>query len=104
MCKESGIGASPAVQWLRLRTSTAGGKSLIPGQGTKIPHVMWCSQKRIEISLLREKRENILSQSWLFLDREKIRDKLIWIQKVMGGLWKRNLKERVLHGVKMGSY
>ena len=31
------------VQWLRLRTSNAGDVSLIPGQGTKIPHasVVW---------------------------------------------------------------
>ena len=30
---------SLVVQWLRLCTSTAGGEGLIPGQGTKIPHV-----------------------------------------------------------------
>ena len=27
------------VQWLRLHASTAGGMGLIPGQGTKMPHV-----------------------------------------------------------------
>ena len=26
------------VQWLRLRTSNAGGAGSIPGQGTKVPH------------------------------------------------------------------
>ena len=31
------IGASLAVWWLRLHTSTAGGTGLIPGLGTKIP-------------------------------------------------------------------
>ena len=33
------------VQWLRLRASSAGGMSLIPGQGTinKIPKVTWAS-------------------------------------------------------------
>ena len=31
-------GTSLAVQWLRLRTSTAGGAGSIPAQGTKIPH------------------------------------------------------------------
>ena len=30
---------SPVVQWLRLDVSTAGGKGLIPGGGTKIPNV-----------------------------------------------------------------
>ena len=35
------LGTSPAVQWLRLRGSTAGGVGLIPGWGTKIPHAPW---------------------------------------------------------------
>ena len=30
-------GTSLVVQWLRLYTSTAGGKGLIPSRGTKIP-------------------------------------------------------------------
>ena len=34
-------GTSLAVQWLRLGASTAGGVGLIPGRGTKIPHVAW---------------------------------------------------------------
>ena len=33
------------VQWLRLHASTAGDTGLIPGQGTKIPHAVWHSQK-----------------------------------------------------------
>ena len=33
------------VQWLRLRTSTAGGVGSIPGQGTKIPRAMRHGQK-----------------------------------------------------------
>ena len=37
---------SLAVLWLRLCASTAGGTGLIPGQGTKIPHATWCSQKQ----------------------------------------------------------
>ena len=32
------IGTSPAVQWLGLCASTAGGAGSIPGGGTKIPH------------------------------------------------------------------
>ena len=37
-------GTSLAVQWLRLCTSNAGGTVSIPGQGTKIPHVVWHGQ------------------------------------------------------------
>ena len=37
---------SPAVQWLRLPTSTAGGVSSNPGRGIKIPHVAQHSQKK----------------------------------------------------------
>ena len=40
---------SLAVQWLRLCTSNAGGMGSIPGQGTKIPHAAWCSQKKLKI-------------------------------------------------------
>ena len=39
-------GNSLAVQWLGLRTSTAGDTSSIPGQGTKIPQAMRHSQKK----------------------------------------------------------
>ena len=39
-------GTSLVVQWLRLSASSAGGMSLIPGQGTEIPHVTWYSQKK----------------------------------------------------------
>ena len=42
-------GTSLAVQSLRLRASTAEGAGLIPGQGTKIPHAVWCSQKKKKI-------------------------------------------------------
>ena len=37
------------VQWLRLRVSTTGGTSLIPGQGTKILHATQCGQKKKSI-------------------------------------------------------
>ena len=43
--KVSSPGTSPAVQWLRLHASTAGGVGSIPGQGTKIPHAVWGGQK-----------------------------------------------------------
>ena len=39
------LGTSLAVQWLRLCASSAGGVGSIPGQGTKIPHAVLCSQK-----------------------------------------------------------
>ena len=36
--KKKKIRTSLAVQWLRLRISSAGGVGLIPGWGTTIPH------------------------------------------------------------------
>ena len=36
------------VQWLRHHASNAGGVSLIPGWGPKIPRAAWCSQNRKE--------------------------------------------------------
>lgn len=35
-----------ATQWLRPHASTAGGTSLIPGQGTKVLHVIWGGKKK----------------------------------------------------------
>ena len=43
------LGTSLAVQWLRLHTSDAGGMGLISSAGTKIPHAMWCGQKKINL-------------------------------------------------------
>ena len=40
------VGTYPAVQWLRLRASTAGGMGWIPGQGTRISHVAQRDQKK----------------------------------------------------------
>ena len=31
---------------LRLHASNAGGAGSIPGRGTKIPHAVWCGQKK----------------------------------------------------------
>ena len=36
---------SLVVQWLRRQASNEGDMGSIPGQGTKIPHAMQCSQK-----------------------------------------------------------
>ena len=44
--KTENIQTSLVVQWLRLRTSTAEGTSLILGQGTGIPQAVWCDQKK----------------------------------------------------------
>ena len=41
------FGTSLVVQGLRLHASNAG---LIPGWETKIPHAMWCGQKKKDIS------------------------------------------------------
>ena len=38
-------GASQGVQWLRLRTSSAGGVDMISGRRTKNPHAAQCGQK-----------------------------------------------------------
>ena len=34
------------VQWFGLSVSVAGGKGLIPGQGTKIPQAKWQKKKK----------------------------------------------------------
>ena len=39
-------GTSLAVQWLRLRASTARDEGSIPGQGTKIPHAWGAAKKQ----------------------------------------------------------
>ena len=44
--KETILGASLTVQWLRLHTSTAGGTGSIPGWGMKIPHAAQPKKKR----------------------------------------------------------
>ena len=48
--KIKSLGTSPAVQWLRLYTSIAGGMGSIPGWKTKIPHAVWSSQKKKKIT------------------------------------------------------
>ena len=41
------------VQWLRLHASSAGALGSILGQETKIPHTPWCSQKKIQLKLIK---------------------------------------------------
>ena len=45
MLKNTSLGTSLAVQWLRLCTSNTGGACLIPSQGIKIPYAMRHGQK-----------------------------------------------------------
>ena len=40
------LGIPLVVQWLRLHTSNAGGKDLIPGRGTNIPHAPQHGRKK----------------------------------------------------------
>ena len=44
--KETETGIRQWPKWLGLHTSTVGDAGSISGQGTKIPHAVWCSQKR----------------------------------------------------------
>ena len=46
MSKDGPSRNSLVVQWLGLRASTAKGRGLIPGWGTKIPQAAWCGQKK----------------------------------------------------------
>ena len=46
LLEKNGLRTSLAVQWLRLRTSNAGGAGSIPGQGTKISRATQRSQKK----------------------------------------------------------
>ena len=41
LIQQAFTGTSLPVQWLRLRTSTAGGEGSIPSLGTKILHTLW---------------------------------------------------------------
>ena len=53
-------GASQGVQWLRLRTSSAGGVDMISGRRTKNPHAAQCGQKIINFlnGISVEKKDN----------------------------------------------
>ena len=51
------LGASLAVQWLRLCASNARGASSVPGWGTKIPYAAWHSEKIRE----KKRKENLYS-------------------------------------------
>ena len=42
------LGSSLAVQWLAPRAVTAEGPGLIPGQRTKMPQAVGCSQKKFD--------------------------------------------------------
>ena len=50
-------GISLVVQWLRLHASKTQGIGSIPGQGLKISHATWCSQKKKKKK--KRKKENV---------------------------------------------
>ena len=54
-------GNSLVVKWLGLRAFTAKGQGSIPGQGTKIPQAVWCSQKTKQN---KKTRYQMLSRIW----------------------------------------
>ena len=61
-CGNAEGGTSLAVQGFGLGGSTAGDTGSIPGRGTKIPHVTWCADKKLnkerkEKEMLTERKE-----------------------------------------------
>ena len=57
------------VQWLGLRASTAGDTGWIPGQGAKITHDMWHSQKKKKpnkTSKMKKKKKKTLNKEKVF--------------------------------------
>ena len=57
-------GTSVLFQWLRLHAPTAVGLGSIPGQGTKIPHAVWCGQKNKMIEHLCEQGSPLIKQNY----------------------------------------
>ena len=57
--------SSLEVQWLRLHHSTAGGKCLIPTQGTKIPHASRQGQKKKKKKKITEGSERAWEVPWM---------------------------------------
>ena len=54
--KNFSSGTSLVSQWLGLSTFTAMGPGSNPGQGTKISHAVWHSQKKKKIILIEKKK------------------------------------------------
>ena len=84
------IRTSLAVKWLRLWASTTGGTGSIPGQGTKIPHAMWCSQKKkikyLGINLLIRVKD-LYTENYNIVKEIKVTDKwentpCSWIRRI----------------------
>ena len=51
-------------QWLGLRASTAEGKGLIPGRGTKILQAAWHGQNKTKRIILKTNKQK--TKSWFF--------------------------------------
>ena len=67
------------VQWLKFDASSAGGLSLIPGQGAEIPHITWLMQKKkkkITVSTVSNIKvrynEKPLFENDIFISKRKI--------------------------------
>ena len=59
-------------QWLRLHVSNACDESSIPGQGTKIPHAMWCGQNFFKNKKFKDRDfnwTNVELWTWLAFQR-----------------------------------
>ena len=70
--KISKLGTSLLVRWLRVCVSKAENSGLIPGQGAKIPHAMWCGQKEKKPLHLLKSLDSLslkycLRPCWLFI-------------------------------------
>ena len=46
------------VQWLTLHAFNAGDTGLIPGQGIKVPHAVWCGQKKKKLEKIQDNRRD----------------------------------------------
>ena len=66
----------PGSPWLRLHASNAGGVGSIPGQGTKIPHAVWHSQKKKKVRV--SPRERTHKPRGISVTPPNISDSKIW--------------------------
>ena len=71
-----GYGTFLAAQWLRLN-SAAGGVSSVSGQGTKIPHALQCSQKKVDNYSLHWVMKIKLHNAYKVLSRDTVRLKVL---------------------------
>ena len=73
---KKGRRTSLAVQWLKLHASAAWGTSLIPAQGTKIPHALGHGQKKKRERERERKQHQEWSVEGIWLELQKERGKI----------------------------